>query len=97
MEIWLLVQLRLVSCLWLYKPVELGLTAWVKLDCEVTLGGDERECDVISFFFFFLQMEDLKKFYPSFWKQSSSSRSSLHSICEHKLVRGTARFLLSPM
>lgn len=53
MEIWLLVQLRLVSCLWLYKPVELGLTAWVKLDCEVTLGGDERECDVISFFFFF--------------------------------------------
>ncbi|PWZ55945.1 hypothetical protein Zm00014a_014534 [Zea mays] len=31
-------------------------------------------------------MEDLKKFYPSFWKQSSSSRSSLHSICEHKLM-----------
>lgn len=53
MEIWLLVQLRLVSCLWLYKPVELGLTAWVKLDCKVTLGGDERECDVISFILFF--------------------------------------------
>ncbi|CAD6204447.1 unnamed protein product [Miscanthus lutarioriparius] len=31
-------------------------------------------------------MQDLNKFYASFWKQSSSSLSSLHSVHEHKLM-----------
>lgn len=45
----------------------------------------------------FLQM-NLHKFYGSFWKQSSSAQSTLHSNQEHKLVRKILRFfsLFSP-
>ncbi|CAN6300189.1 unnamed protein product [Urochloa humidicola] len=32
------------------------------------------------------QMEDLHKYYGSFWKQSSSAQSTLHSTLEHKLM-----------
>ncbi|XP_066340060.1 uncharacterized protein [Miscanthus floridulus] len=36
-------------------------------------------------------MEDLNKFYASFWKQSSSALSSLHSVHEHKLMNSGSR------